>query len=425
MYDKLMGEESYNNGVSLNSSQINKILSDNKVSAHEKEYYMSAVKYKHLSMIMDKGEALDKSKKKVSDQLLQLSNLYMELYTLEQSISLNNRWLLEKKGDVQYLSQLKNQNDNLKSKRIDLQLKINQYKQKMNVSHINDLMLDDIFSKSVVKPDMVNLPEFRMKGSKVCFLKDISQADAIRMSDNYMRSMKREGIVDYVQEEKNRMAQIDRKLNAAPTQTSIHQSSLNNEQNEKQIIEDTMKWAAEKWTEEQKINKKVEDSPRYLSALAVFFKEHEELRQDFPKEGTNLEELNQELRLLDKYSSMLNKFLGTLHVDAVADYTTESINFGDNKTEHHKGIDAHYSDPSLAQEIQNKMWQVQMRMKAVRQHINTLESSKQENRQENRQQDRIFGMKKVNKVFSNIFGKKKAINVEVEEQMTASNGRGR
>jgi hypothetical protein len=122
---------------------------------------------------------------------------------------------------------------------------------------------------------------------------------------------------------------------------------------------------------------------------------------------------------------MLNKFLGTLHVDAVADYTTESINFGDNKTEHHKGIDAHYSDPSLAQEIQNKMWQVQMRMKAVRQHINTLESSKQENRQENRQQDRIFGMKKVNKVFSNIFGKKKAINVEVEEQMTASNGRGR
>lgn len=407
MYDSIMGMELNKNGAYLSTSELSSAIE--KGSSREKEYYVNAVQYRHMGMILAKGE--DKAAQKISKQLMELSSLYVELYNVEKDMDLNSRWIREKSNDVKYVSELKKNNENNRKKSFDLQVKIKDLRQKIGLHAVGGLNLDDVFDKSVMNSNMVNLPEFRMRRQKVCFLKDISDADAVRMSDNFIRSLKGEELVDYVKQEKDRLAEIDKRVSSGMGMTST-QEPVNDEKSEKILIEETQKWAAEKYREE--VGELKVNSSEFTAALARYRDENPELYQTEPSKGSGIEGLQEELVQQEKYLKMLKKILDSLHVSAIEATTVEDVKYGEFKTEYQDRIDPHYSSPQLAQEIKDKIWNTQRRISDIKVHLQILESEKEPiKKTENK--GKIYGEGRVNSVFSRIFGRKK--NKQVQEDM--------
>ena len=407
MYDSIMGMELNKNGAYLSTSELSNVME--KGSSREKEYYVNAVQYRHMSMVLTKGG--DKTAQKISKQFMELSNLYIELYNVEKEIALNNRWIREKSSDVKYVSELKKNNENNKKRSFDLQSKINTFRQKNGLHAIGVLNLDNVFDKSVMHSNMVNLPEFRMRRQKICFLKDISDADAVRMSDNFIRSLNGEELVDYVQQEKDRLAEIDKRVSSGMGKTGS-QEPVNYEESEDRLIEETQKWAAEKYQEE--VGKSAINSSEFTAILARYRDENPELYQSEPSKGDGIEGLQQELVQQEKYLKMLTKILDSLHVSAIEATTVEDVKYGEFKTEYQDRIDPHYSSPQLAQEIKDKIWKTQRRISDIKVHLQVLKSEK-EPVKKTEQEGKIFGESRVNSVFSKIFGRKQ-IQLGIENQ---------
>ena len=110
---------------------------------------------------------------------------------------------------------------------------------------------------------------------------------------------------------------------------------------------------------------------------------------------------------------MLSKILDSLNVPAIEATTTESINFGEIKTEYYDRIEPHYSNPELAQEIKDKIWNTQRRINEIKGHLQILESEKEPTKQ-TENNGKIFGESRVNSVFSKIFGRKNKKQIQSE-----------